>query len=257
MYKHHTLNDFITYFGLPQDYKVDGILLYGSWRKNEHKKLLKEIIKEQGYLVEYEHVDESFLREVLVFKINGKRLWFETGFGGAYISEILHLGSMFGSKKNIVLGKCGGLIKNGNNGDIIIANYSYGDESTTRMYNPSSKNNKHFSDKKLSQSLKKRLTSFSNIYEGPVVTCQAMMFESLENIKNWISEGYLGVEMETSTVFAVSKYFNVPAAGVLFIADNLFKKETILHGNYKKATERRNKIRDIIYKVAIEELLEG
>lgn len=255
MYKSHTVDDFKKYFGLPKDYKVDGVFSYGSWRKGEHKEILKEIIHELGYEVEYEHLGESFLHEVLAFRINNKRLWFETGYGGAYISEIIHLGSMLGSKKNIVLGTCGGLIESGNTGDIIIPTYSYGDESTTRMYNPNSEEYKHFSNKKLNESLKKRLNSNSTIYEGPVVTCQAMLFESWDDIKNWSKQGYLGVEMETSTVFAVSEHFKVPASAVLVIADNLIKKETVLHGNYKDAKEGRNRVRDLVYKVALEELL--
>lgn len=255
MYKSHTVGDFKKYFGLPKDYKVDGVFCYGSWRKNEHKKLLKEIINEQGFEVEYERLGESFLGEVLVFKINGKRFWFETSYGGAYISEIIHLGCMLGSKKNIVLGTCGGLLENGKMGDIVIPTYSHGNESTTRMYNPDSENNKHYSDKKLGESLKKRFGLKTKIHEGPVVTCQAMMFESWEDIQNWSKEGYLGVEMETSTVFAVSKHFNIPAASILVIADNLIKKETVLHGNYKNAIEKRYKIRDLTYKIALDELL--
>ncbi|HBC72257.1 MAG: Purine or other phosphorylase family 1 [Candidatus Amesbacteria bacterium GW2011_GWB1_47_19] len=242
MYKSHTVEDFKKYFGLPKEYKVD-------------KRLLKEIIKEQGYDVEYEHLGKSFVGEVLVFKINGKRFWFETSYGGAYISEIFHFRCMLGSKKNIVLGTCGGLIKDGKMGGVVIPTYSHGDESTTRMYNPNSGGNMHLSEEKLSKSLKRRLGSKIRVYEGPVVTCQAMMFESWEDIQNWSRKGYLGVEMETSTVFAVSRHFNVPATAILIIADNLIIKETALHGNFKNATENRNRTRDLTYTAALEELL--
>ena len=255
MYKGNTVADFKKYFGLPKDYKIDGVLSYGSWRKDEHKDLLRKIINEQGFQVEYEQLGESFLREVLAFKINDKRFWFETGYGGAYISEIIHLGCMFGSKKNIVLGTCGGLLKTGKTGDIIIPTYSHGNESTTRMYSPDSEEHKHFSDKDLSNSLKKRLGSNVTIHEGPVVTCQAMLLESWEDIQDWSKEGYLGVEMETSTVFAVSKHFNVPSSAILVIADNLIKKETVLNDNYKNAAKYRHEIRDLAYKVGLEELL--
>lgn len=255
MYRSYTVADFKEYFDLPDNHKVDGVLFYGSWRKNEHKDLLKKIIQEQGFQAEYEQLGKSFLGEILVFKINGKRIWFEVGYGGAYISEILHLACMLGSKKNIILGTCGGLLEAGNTGDIVIPNYSHGDESTTRMYNPDSEKNKHFSNQKLNHSLKKRLNPYVKIHEGPIVTCQAMMFESWENIQNWSSAGYFGVEMETSTVFAVSKHFNVPAAGILAIADNLIKQETALHGDYKNATEKRNQTRDLTYKTALNELL--
>jgi hypothetical protein len=42
---------------------------------------------------------------------------------------------------------------------------------------------------------------------------------------------------------------------MLVIADNLIKKETVLHGNYKNSTENRYKIRDLVYKTALDELL--
>ena len=61
--------------------------------------------------------------------------------------------------------------------------------------------------------------------------------------------------METSTVFAVSKHFAVPASSILVIADNLIKKETVLHGNYKNATEKRYHVRDLTYKITLDELL--
>jgi purine-nucleoside phosphorylase len=75
------------------------------------------------------------------------------------------------------------------------------------MYNPDSKENKHFSNEKLSESLRKRLELKAIVHKGPVITCQAMISESWEDIQSWSKEGYLGVEMETSTVFAVSKHF--------------------------------------------------
>lgn len=255
MYKNHTVEEFKKYFDLPINYTVQGVFCYGSWRKNEHKKLLKQIIKEQGFKVEYEQLGQSFLREVLAFKINGRRYWFDTGYGGAYISEIFHLGSMLGSKKNIVLGSCGGLLASGKTGDIIIPSFSHGNESTTRMYHPDSKNSKHFSNKQLNESLKARLGALTNVHSGPVVTCQAMLFESWKDIKKWSDLGYFGVEMETSTVFAVSNYFQIPSASMLVISDNLIKKETVLHGNFKRASEKRNKKRDLIYKIALDELM--
>ena len=255
MYKKHTNEDFKKYFGIPLDYKVDGVLSYGSWRKTEHKDIVRKIIKELGLKVEYENIGGSIVREIMVFKINGKRFWFETGYGGAYISEIFHFGSMFGSKKNIILGTCGGLNKSAETGEIIIPTYSFGNESTTRMYDLILNENKHFSNEKLNNNLFKRSEGITKIYRGPVMTCQAMLAERWQDVSEWSSQGYLGVEMETSTVFAVSKHFNVPASAILVVADNLIKKETVLHGNYKDVKENRDRMRDLTYKIELEELI--
>ena len=60
-----------------------------------------------------------------------------------------------------------------------------------------------------------------------MITCQAMLAETWEDICEWSSRGFYGVEMEASTVFAVSQHFKVPATAMLNIADNLIEKETI------------------------------
>ena len=84
------------------------------------------------------------------------------------------------------------------------------------------------------------------------MTCQAMMGETWKDILKWSKKGFYGVEMEASTIFAVSSHFKVPATAMLGVADNLVKKEIVGSSSYKKKSNKLRKIRDILLKTALE-----
>ena len=81
------------------------------------------------------------------------------------------------------------------------------------------------------------------------------MAETWEDIVKWSKEGFYGVEMEAATVFAVSQHFNVPAAAVLRIGDNLIAAETVLDAGYKNARSLRRQTSQDILDTIIGELL--
>ena len=74
-----------------------------------------------------------------------------------------------------------------------------------------------------------------------------MMAETKEDVDNWSKQGYYGVEMEASTVFAISNHFNVPSAAVVMIADNLITEESVIDEDYQESRElRRETSKDIL-----------
>lgn len=254
MYKSFTIEDWKQYFGLPNDYRVDGMLCYGTWDKDKQVKIFKNIIEQSGRQYSYGELP-SFLSKLLEFNIEGKRFWFDVSYGGAMLSEYLHLASLFGSKKNILLGSCGGLSPDISALDLIIPTYSYGNESPTRMYNPEATDHRHYSDEKLSESIKNRISGEYQVWQGATTTCQAMMAETWEDVQNWSKEGYLGVEMEAATVFAVSKHFEVPSTALLVVGDNLIKGETIAGEEYNSNKPKKDLIRADQFRIALDELL--
>lgn len=254
MYKSFTADEWKKQLGLPVDYRVDGMLCYGTWNKDQQVELFKNIIEQNGKEYKY-GVLPNFLEKLLEFNIEGKRYWFDVSYGGALLSEYLHLASVFGSKKNILLGSCGGLAPGISGLDIIIPTYSYGNESPTRMYNPEAMDNKHYSNEKLSESIKNRIGSEYKIYRDGTTTCQAMLAETWDDVQKWSKEGFIGVEMEAATVFAVSKHFNVPAAAILRVGDNLIEKETVGSESYESRREKAEEMKRMQYEVALAELL--
>ncbi len=253
MYKSFTASEYRQHFGLGPEYRVDGMLVYGSWNRGRHLSLLEAAL---GDGAQTKSLPES-LDRVTEFVVNDKRYWFNVSVGGALLCDYLHLACLFGSQANILLGSCGGLDARIGACNFIVPTFSFGNESTTRSYGREVFDHRHLPDEKLSVRLAKRIRPEFKVWRGPTVTNQAMMAETLDDIQTWSKDGYLGVEMEAATVFAVSRHFAVASAALLFVGDNLIRGESVLHQAFKDSRSRRELVRTEQYRVAVEELLGG
>jgi purine-nucleoside phosphorylase len=97
----------------------------------------------------------NFSDSLKELKIGDKNYWFAIGYGGAWLSEYLHWACLFGTKKNVLLGSCGGLKPGIKQGDFIVPENSYSEESSARIYNRDS--NIHCPNKKLSDRIANKL----------------------------------------------------------------------------------------------------
>ncbi len=255
MYKSFTAEEYREHFNLPSDYNVEGFISYGGWMEEKQREELESILKENNIIYSLRTL-EGFLSHVLEIKINDKNYWFVVMYGGTMLSEYTHLACLFGSKKNIHLGSCGGLGKDINSLDLIIPTYSYGNESITRIYDKESKDFKHYPDDNLSETLQKNLGLDFAIKRGPIITNQAMMGESWEDVTSWSDDGYYGVEMEISTVFAVSKNFNVPSTALVYVSDNLIKGQTVGDASHANEKEKRTELRKNILRAGLITVIE-
>lgn len=250
MYKSFTAEEFRKQFLLQGDYAVEGLLSYGAWDEDKRIEKIKRTLDELG--IEYGHRKmDGFLSRILELKINDKNYWFVVMYGGALLSEYIHLASLFGSNKNIHIGSCGGLHPEMESLDLIIPTWSYGNESTTRVYDREATDFKHYSDENLSKELEKNLPHKYTIKNGPIITVQAMLGETWDDVKSWSEDGYYGVEMETATVFSVSKCFNVPSAALLYISDNLIKGQTAGDDSHIQQKEVREAVKNDVYKTGL------
>lgn len=254
MYKTLTREDFCKLVNFPKETEVDAVIVYGtSATKRENKiKILNKVLSKFSNVRKVHNIQNDFFSTIYEFQIGNKLIWFDLVYGGAYLSELLHLACMLGSKKNFLIGSCGGLQKNLKSGEIVIPRYAYGNESSTRIYQPKIKNNKHYADEKLRNTLLNEFKDYKT-YDGAIITCQAMLGETKEDIKRWSEKGYLGVEMESSTLFAVSNSFNVPSVALLHISDNLVNN--ILYGS--KDFEKEKEYMKELDIVKFEKILEN
>lgn len=254
MYKSFAAAQYKKHLGFTEDYMVDGVLCYGTLYEENILSALKYCITEMGIVAAPKVLPHPFLRFAKELNVGNKKLWFVIGYGGAWLSEYLHWACLFGSKKNILAGSCGGLKQGMKPGDFIIPTSSFGEESSARIYNRESPI--QYADKKLSESLKTRLTNeHTNIWRGPTVTCQAMIGETQEDVQKWSSDGYYGVEMEASTVFAVSNHFGVPSAASMYVGDNLIEQHSVMSEDYASEADIREQNQKKQIRAALEELL--
>lgn len=254
MYKSHKADWYKERYSLSQDYCLQGLLSYGAWDKQKHFNKLKNILDKLGI----KHVGrqlDGFLSNIYEIEIDSKYYWFAVAYGGAVLSEYVHLACIFGSNKNIHIGSCGGLYPKMQSLDFVVPNWSFGDDSVTRVYSRDIKDFRHYSDKNLSEQLKSKISLSNKILEGPIITCQAMMGETWEDVERWSNEGYHGVEMETSTVFSISNSFKIPSASIMYVSDNLIKGQTVGDDSHVAQKDIREFTKDEVYKAGILTLL--
>ncbi|PJE65581.1 hypothetical protein COU91_00860 [Candidatus Saccharibacteria bacterium CG10_big_fil_rev_8_21_14_0_10_47_8] len=254
MYKHLEAKDYKRHLDIPEEYQVDGVLVAGTWKVDREFERIVSLAKQYNSGAKIQRIPYEFIGIGQEIIINGKRIWIFVMYGGVMLSEFVHLGCIFGSKKNILVGVAGGLKPGIKIADVVLPTESYKDGSMSTLYD---RNDDVLieSDDSLRSNIKAKLSSEHKVYEGKTMTCQAMMAETEEDVKKWSEQGYLAVEMEAATVFAVSKHFNVPAAALLSVADNLIEDETVFSENYQVLAEIRAKVRDEQYLIALDELI--
>lgn len=254
MYKTLTAADFRRLLNVPDNYRVDGLLVSGTCPKTKEYPHLYAALEALGI----PHTEESlpgFFSDVKVLLIGGKRIWFDVVYGTAYLSELTHVASLLGSTANVLIGTYGALVDDLGTGDILIPKASHGNESSTRMYQRDNATCLYESDAALNLRLKENLPEGTGANSGTLVTVQAMLAETREDIDAWVKQGYAGVDMESATLFAVSKHFGVPTAALLYAADNLVKNDLITSPAYAARKERREAARRGNYAVALRTLI--
>lgn len=255
MYKHRGKAEYQKVLNVPEDYVVDGFIAIGTHPKDKEYPHLYEALEKLGLQYTEEKIEQRFFGDIKSFKIGHKRIWFDVVYGAAYLSEIAHLACLLGSKANILLGTCGALREDLNSGDTILPSASYGNESATRMYQRENSTYIYESDPILREKLRGHFSNRTVVDEGKLVTVQAMLGETKEDVDQWAKEGYSGVDMESATFFAVSKHFNVPSAALLLIADNLIKNELVNDAGCEALRTQRMRIRKENYEIALKTAL--
>lgn len=253
MYNTITKQDFLKKLNLGDDYSISGFLVFGGFKRYYYELLKQSALKIDSGTT-FSHLSDEFVSPILEFRVNGKNYWFAIAYGGALLCEWLHVACTLGSKQNIILGSCGGLVEQGNTRDVVIPEYSFANESTTRAYDPTG-DNKHYANPELRKNLLNLLEGKHRIWHGPTITHEAMLAETWEDIQRWANEGYHGVEMEAATVFAVSKFFNVPSAAILRISDNLIQKKTVFDVAHEDGAELKKKLQEDMFEAALQILL--
>lgn len=254
MYKSFTGSQYKAHLGFPEEYKVDGVICYGTLYEEKMLNALRSSLESLGIETELRTLENPFLRFIREFTIGDKTYWFMIAYGGAWLSEYLHWACLFGSQKNILLGSCGGLKAGMQQGDFIIPTSSYALESSATMFDR--EKTEHLPDQKLSDRLSDRIGQGSaTVWRGPMVTCQAMTGETMEDVREWSSRGYYGVEMEAATVFAVSAHFGVASAASVYVGDNLIEEHSSFSDEFAAEADTRaqNQKKQIL--AALEELL--
>lgn len=257
MYSEHTGDDYRNLLGLPPQYEVEGVLAYGCWdlqAEADQLPLLRAALSElevEFELRKLEHVGVGHAYELIVAE---RRYWFVPVMGTAVMAQYLHIAALLGSKRNILLGIVGGLRHGMRTADFLVPTRIFGNENA-RYYDRDNIQNLFEPDALLQLALCENLPASVRLWEGATTTCEMMLAETPGDIAMWAAAGFLGVEMEGALVFALSHQFNIPAAALFYVADNLAEAETMVSEGYTRHHDAHRAARKLQYTVGLRTLL--
>lgn len=243
MYKEMTADTIRGILQVDSNYIVDALITYGGHPKQSIETILEQEVQMLFPEVVLEDAFLGFFQDVKSYKIGSKRVWFCVSYGGAMTSEIVHTACLLGASAILHGGSCGALQESLSIGDIFLPTSSDADESCTRMYMREG-DSTHNSNPDLQKTLANTIDS--SITTGKMISIQAMLAETREDVDSWSQSGYFGVDLEVATVFAVAKHFDVPAAAILYIADNLITEDLVHTLTEKQRTLRKQSKHSVI-----------
>ncbi len=185
-----------------------------------------------------EPVTESFPRFLNVcdiYKFSGSQVCFlDGGRGAPQAVDTLETLAAFGVKRVISVGMCGVFAEDISVGDIIVPKTAYIEEGTSCHYykNPEISS----ADETLHQSASR---AFSSACQAPIVSTDAVYRQTFYKEELWRKKGCVGVDMETSALFSVSRYLGIQTVALLIASDKHPQSETQEKWHWALTREQR------------------
>lgn len=140
-------------------------------------------------------------------------------YGAARAVEPVHILGTCGTPVVVQIGSCGGLQPNLCTGDIVLSEKATIGEGASQYYG--AKGASLANRGKVTRAASLLATRGIYAHRGPTVTTDALLAQPDVLVERWSKAGHLGVDMETSAVFSAALSFNMRAASLLYVWDEL------------------------------------
>jgi len=232
MLKELTRDDWLSLLNIPEDIIPKVLLLRGTRNLKanyeKHKLFFKDVIEVC--------TPNSIFEDVLIGTYKSKTVGYASVYGDAMASEISHLFGILGTSLVIQTGCCGALAGNILAGDIVFATSTHCGEGASQYY--ISNKSEVEASLELFDLIPNANLSSVPIHKGSVWTTSALLAESAEDLQRWNDQGYIAVDMETASTFAVAEYFGMKRMSLLFAFDSPRHGEHILMTDVEKENRR-------------------
>ena len=218
----------------------DVVIVEGSWWRQQRTDW------RLGYLTD---VRELEFPDIFWGRWADKKIAFCCAYGAARTVEIVHLFGVMGAKLAVQIGTCGGLQSYLKPGDIILPEVAMCREGVAHMYGTPDAvmGSSEWIDR--AQSLLEARDHAT--YRGTHVTWSSLFTETPQMMEAWHHAGYLSVEMETATTFAVARYFNMPAVSMVVVWDDLTRGRRFLDPLPDGGQAALDRANQSVYEVAL------
>jgi purine-nucleoside phosphorylase len=233
MLKELTKKDWLALLGLPESRIPRFLILRGT------RNLKTNYVKHRDYFTDVFEVGSpnGIFEDVLIGSYENKLVGYASVYGDAMASEITHSFGVLGTSIVIQTGCCGALSERILPGDIVCATKAHCGEGAAQYYQREAQDIEASSE--LFALANSRMNGPVAVHQGAIWTTSALLAEGNEDIQRWSAEGYVAVDMESASTFAVAKYFDMRRLSLLFAFDNPSQGDHILLTDHEKQ-ERRN-----------------
>ncbi|MCB9457058.1 MAG: hypothetical protein H6671_13805 [Anaerolineaceae bacterium] len=224
----------------PQDVP-DVVIVEGSWWRAQRTEW------RLGYLRD---VRELKFPDIFWGRWKDRKIGFCMAYGAPRTVEIIHLFGVLGTKLAVQIGTCGGLQAHLKPGDIILPDVAICREGVAHMYGAP---DAVLGSSQWLETAQQRLKARGHTtYRGTHVTWSSLFTETPQMMEAWHKAGYLSVEMETATTYAVARHFNMPAVSMVVVWDDLTRGRRFLDPLPPGGQEALDNSNQAVYEVALE-----
>jgi len=202
---------------LSQEQVPDALILEGTWwRKTATANRLSHL----------SNVRELNFPDMFMGEYGGATVAYCCAYGAARAVEPAHIFGQLGTPLLVQIGTCGTLDVNASTGTVVLPESCAAKDGLSHIYG---------ADKIVQTNTYRVSQAEKLLHQENIVTTRAkhltwpsLFAQSDDMCDQWAAEGYLSIDMETSTVVAVADYFGVEAVSLLSVWDALPHGRTFL-----------------------------
>lgn len=151
-----------------------------------------------------------------------------TGMGipstALYLHELIH---EYQVTCIIRIGTCGAIQKNITLGQVILATHAGTDSGVVKQYLASTSKNAPADESLFALANEKALLHSIPVITGPIFSTDLFYSEDPHRYDSLVKAGVLAVDMETSMLYAIARYFKVRSISLLTVSDNIVTGEAL------------------------------
>jgi uridine phosphorylase len=160
----------------------------------------------------------GLFEDLFIGRRDGVDVAYASVYGPAMASEIAHVFGVLGAELVIQTGVCGGLADGMEAGDLVVPRVAGCGDGASICYLPG------VTQVVATGHLVDRLMNDPAVstprFDGPIWTTAALFAEGDAEITAWHDAGYVAIDLETATTFAVATYFGMACVSILSVFDN-------------------------------------
>ena len=240
-----TRSEWLQAMKLPEADIPDTVIVEGSWWRQQRTDW------RLGYLTDVRELEfpDIFWGQWTGENGETKKVVYCCAYGAARVVEIIHLFGVLGCKLAVQIGTCGGLQPHLKTGDIILPTAAIGREGVAHLYGAveAALGSPEWIDKAEAQLRARQQTT----ERGTHLTWSSIFAQNGSMINEWHQAGYLSVDMETATTFAVAAHYGMPAVSMLVVWDDLTRGRSFLDPLSKEELAALDQANESVYEVAL------